>query len=104
MNLPIGNQYGLIAQDVEQVLPNLVKDSKFVAPEGFSEGSSQTQETLLKQKETIDFKAVNYTELIPIIIKGMQEQQKQLLLQQLHIELQNRQIEDLKNIINKLAT
>jgi hypothetical protein len=29
MNLPDGSHYGLIAQDLEQVLPNLVKDTKF---------------------------------------------------------------------------
>ena len=29
MNLPKGIHYGLIAQDVEKVLPNLVKNSKF---------------------------------------------------------------------------
>ena len=59
-----GNQFGLIAQDVEAVIPELVKT--------YEDG----------------YKAVNYTELIPILIKGVQEQQKQ--------------IEELKEEINKL--
>jgi hypothetical protein len=42
------------------------------------------------KSETIDFKAVNYTELIPIMIKGMQEMQAK-------IDEQQRRIEELEN-------
>ena len=97
MNLPEGKQYGLVAQELEEVLPNLVKQSEFdpnmvknigkPAPQPTiptAGGDKQTikqptvndakQQTVAKE-EKIDFKAVNYTELIPIMIKGMQEQQ-----------------------------
>lgn len=68
LQLPAGKHYGLIAQDLETVLPNLIKETELnpKSREGSSSGStSQAKET---------FKAVNYTELIPILIKGMQEQ------------------------------
>ena len=47
-----------------------------------------------KKGEIIDFKALNYTELIPIMIKGMQEQQtiieelkKQMVEMKIEMEL-----------------
>src|SRR5207253_5782882 len=61
MNLPRGKHYGLIAQDVEQILPNLVKETKYNAAK-ISAGK-----TTLAQGEVIDYKGVNYTELIPLL-------------------------------------
>ena len=75
MNLPEGKHYGLIAQDVEQVLPNLVKDTKFDTKMVLPLTKPGTAPTTQQASEVIDFKAVNYTELIPIVIKGMQEQE-----------------------------
>jgi len=51
-------QYGLIAQEVEKTLPELVEEKPF--PNGKN------------------FMTVNYTGLIPILIKGMQEQQSEI--------------------------
>ena len=106
MNLPTGEHYGLIAQDVEEVIPGLIKNTKFETSmasraakdpsiASMSKGPGQqisqttpapTPKTL---SETIDFKAVNYVELIPIMIKGMQEQQQE--------------IEELKKLVEKIA-
>jgi hypothetical protein len=69
MNLPAGKHVGLIAQDVEKLLPELVKN--FVEPAEYdSLGKIKTN--------PVEFKAVNYIALIPYLIAGMQEQQAQI--------------------------
>ena len=107
MNLPQGEHYGLIAQDVEKVLPNLVKNSKFDADRASSFKPAGLKNRLTandkKNGGTIDFKALNYTELIPVIIKGMQEQQQQIQEQlQVNEQLQV-QITELKKIVQSLS-
>lgn len=62
-----GTQIGLVAQEVEPVLPELVSTSKDVE----------------------QIKSINYTGLLPIVIKAIQEQQAQ-------IEAQTKTIEQLK--------
>jgi hypothetical protein len=104
MNFPKGDRYGLISEDVEKVLPNLVKETKYDVTKSVEtemrdpkDPSKQIKvSNLQKTGETIDFKAVNYTELIPILIKGMQEQQQT-------IETQQQQINDLKQMVQTLA-
>jgi hypothetical protein len=112
LHLPKGTHYGLLAQDVEEVLPNLVttadhKDLKRQKPVTEAKPGSHRviQETKPKEKpEFISIKAVNYVELIPIMIKAMQEQQAentslkvQLADQQLQITELRQMLLDLKN-------
>ncbi|MBK9639390.1 MAG: tail fiber domain-containing protein [Bacteroidetes bacterium] len=67
INLPQGNHFGLIAQDVELILPNFVKTA--IAPEVFDSINNITY-------PEFSYKAVNYTEFIPILIQGFKEQQQ----------------------------
>jgi hypothetical protein len=104
MNLPQGNHYGLIAQDVEKILPNLIKGSKFDVDKATTSKPSVTKNASAqndkKSDEVIDFKALNYTELIPIIIKGMQELNENL---QQQIQQEQQRIDKLEKLIEKLS-
>lgn len=66
MNLPKGNQYGLIAQDVELILPSLTSH----AFQAYDEAASNTPEG-----QGYEFKVLNYIRIIPILVTGMQAQQ-----------------------------
>lgn len=58
--MPSGTQYGLIAQELELVLPQLVKEVS--RPNSLDDPSDESIYT---------FKAVNYTRLIPFLIAGI---------------------------------
>jgi len=64
-NLPKGNQFGLVAQDVQKVFPELVQEQ--VKPARFDEKTKE------KLSDEVKYLGVNYTGLIPIIISGMQD-------------------------------
>lgn len=69
MHLPSELQFGVIAQEIEEVLPNLVRDC--ISPQKLDEAGNVVE-------EAISFKAVNYIELIPILIQAVKEQQVQI--------------------------
>ena len=80
LNLSGKENYGVIAQDLEKILPSLVKEVPVPQDKGF------TAEKI---------KSVNYTELIPILIQGMKDQQTQIEAQQAQIKAQQAQIDQL---------
>ncbi len=88
MHLAEGLQMGLIAQDVEQVFPNLV---------GLNHHPEQRDKTGKIIADGIDYKGMNYIGLIPVVIEGIQEQQSAISTQKSTIQLQQTQIADLKS-------
>lgn len=109
LNLPKGNHYGLLAQDVQEVLPNLVSESshelKSVQPmqavKLSAEGKPLPEPAVTQQKETIEsikIKGVNYIELIPIMVKAMQELKTETDKQIADLKSE---ISDLKSLISK---
>lgn len=76
--LPREKQYGFMAQELEQVLPDLVKDVDVMTE------PTDDEESLPETAGQI--KTVNYTALIPILVQGMQEQQEIIKDQQKRIE------------------
>ncbi len=67
MILPVGTHYGLLAQEVESILPGAVRDC--VHPERMDTLGNQTH-------AEIAYKAVNTNELIPFLIGAIKEQQQ----------------------------
>jgi hypothetical protein len=70
MNLKTKSEIGLIAQDLEKVLPDLVSD--IVSPV-FS-GDDEKSKTL----KSITLKGVDYISLVPILLQAIKEQQAQI--------------------------
>lgn len=69
-------RFGLIAQEVEHVIPNVIRDEDVdVDPESGE---------IIRSKSEV--KAMNYMELIPVLIKAMQEQQHYIETLELRIE------------------
>jgi hypothetical protein len=64
MHLPSGKHYGLVAQDLQQVLPELVVEQKYIASNS--------------KDKSFDYLSVNYNELIPVLISGIKEQQQEI--------------------------
>lgn len=68
MNLPKGKRFGLIAQDVETVFPELI--TEITEPD--------TSEIPEPNKKLNTFKAVDYVSLIPILVQAIKEQQQEI--------------------------
>jgi hypothetical protein len=81
MELPEGKQYGLIADEVKQVFPSMVKQA--VQPAKYENDDSRSGR---KVADEVSFEAVNYTAMIPVLIAAMQEQQAMIEAQQKRIE------------------
>lgn len=66
--LPKGKQFGLLAGDLEAVLPELVQENP-VQPDAADKDSKTPPET---------FRTVNYIGLIPVLVGAIKEQQAQI--------------------------
>jgi hypothetical protein len=81
MNLAAGKQFGFIAQELQQVYPELVHDAvnRVENPKDRSDRSLD-----------LHYKSVDYMSLIPVLTKAIQEQQQT-------IEQMQKEIDQLKN-------
>jgi hypothetical protein len=89
MGLPLGEKMGFLAQDVELVLPGLIKESVFEtrnAPEIAGQAPAYEKAGLPLPNETIEFKALNYVDMIPLLVKAVQEQQQMIGTMQAEID------------------
>ncbi|MGB3946685.1 MAG: tail fiber domain-containing protein, partial [Bacteroidia bacterium] len=86
-------QHGVIAQQLEQVLPELVKTS-----------TKQADYDSLGNEihPAITFKAVNYIGLVPVLIKGMQEQQQTIDSLHLRTNVQDSIITSIQNQLTQV--
>jgi hypothetical protein len=74
-------QIGFLAQDLEQVLPAMVRESRLT-----SMGHTTRDGKNNVKSESMDAKTVNYDALIPVLTQAIQEQQAQIQALQKEIE------------------
>lgn len=79
LDLPMGKQYGFVAQEVEEVLPELVSISTETEVNG----------------EVTSLKGINYIQMIPVLTQAMQEQD-------IVIQKQQAEIDELKTLVRQL--
>lgn len=77
MNLPEGKHYGFIAQELETIMPELVTNNVHAA---------EYNEKKEKISDEIKFKAVNYIEMVSILVASVQEQQQ--IIEKLQAEME----------------
>jgi hypothetical protein len=93
MHFPEGTHYGFIAQEVEQVIPELV--SNVAHPDQMDSSGNISY-------ASFNYKTVNYQGLVPVLVKGHREQQD--LINSLvteNLSLQNTQ-QNLQGLVNEL--
>jgi hypothetical protein len=101
MSLPETPQVGFIAQDLQRVFPDLVSQQVHNSVDNGVHSSGED--------ERIDFLGVNYIGMIPILTKGIQEQQElieeqktELRVQGDEIKKQSKEISALKARLDKI--
>ena len=104
MNLPKGTQSGFIAEELEKEFPELV--TKTIHPESPKElekrnDKESEKKTIRKPNDKVEFKAVNYTGLVPHLIKGIQEQQVKIEAQQSKIDYLEKELQEIKALLKK---
>ena len=89
MNFSKTKQFGLIAQDVQEVFPELVQPGTHPA-----KVDQKTGETI---GQDVNFIGMDYTGLTPIMIQAIKEQQAQIEELKKMLEAQQLLINELKN-------
>ena len=77
MNFPSGQQVGLLAQEVETVVPALVRATRVEAT---------TDSAGVEVTPAVEYKAVNYAGLVPYLIGAVQQQQQQIAAMQAQLD------------------
>jgi hypothetical protein len=83
-----GTKLGLIAQELQQVLPEVVRDWDWVEDE---QG--------IRTKQPAEILGVYYSDLIPVLIKSIQEQQQIIKQQKVELDQLKAQIVSQNNLI-----
>jgi hypothetical protein len=83
MALPSGEHYGLVAQEVEKILPELVGDLYHPAKPALRGDNPEIG-------ESFGYKGIDYIELIPILVQAIKEQQETIDELKAEVELLKR--------------
>lgn len=93
LNLPYGKQFGVLAQELEKVIPELVLNTQT---------ADQYDQDGKLIESGFDLKGVNYQGLIPILLAGIQEQQAAIADKQAQLDAKQAQLDQLTDRLSKL--
>lgn len=88
LNLPKEQQFGFMAQDLKDIFPNLVREDQ-----QYNEDGTEKDFTL---------HSVNYTGLVPVTVRAIQEQQEIIERQQSEINMLRAEMDELKAILSNI--
>ncbi|MGB3946380.1 MAG: hypothetical protein WBM13_00225 [Bacteroidia bacterium] len=94
MNFSSQKQYGLIAQEVQQILPELISTT--------NKGAVYDTAGVVITP-AVDYLTLNYTAFIAILMKGMQEQEQKINTLTTKTDNQDALINSLQQQINTLS-
>ncbi len=97
MGLNSEMEYGFIAQEVQTVLPEIVREKNLP--------TNATIEVKANEKQKADiakFMVMDYTRIIPILTQAVKEQQQQIEQQNTQLDAQQKQLEELKSMVKQL--
>lgn len=94
MNLAPGRQFGFIAQELQEIFPELVHESLNTIPWEDKDGRITTEE--------IDYLGVDYISMVPILTQAMQEQQQIIEAKEERIRHLEERLEQLEILVWQL--
>ncbi len=89
VNFAEGNQHGFIAQELEEVFPEMVEEHGLLLEENLYKMGKDGNPVMIDDPKSMMIKTVNYNAMIPVLTKGIQEQQ-------MEIDAKDAQIADLQ--------
>ncbi len=95
---------GLMAQDLEAVFPELIQEVSADRNHNEKEGEGEHTPHSADDREEFKFKAVNYSGLVPVLIAGMQEQQRDMESKDLQINALEERINRLARVLSQMAS
>ena len=106
MGFSEGLRFGFVAQELEEVFPELVSQSRHTLPAiaasaGGVERSPKPR--VVEAAMEVSYKSVNYLDLIPVLVQAIQEQQAEIETQQAFLASQQAEIQALKDALSKLG-
>ncbi|MCD4681208.1 MAG: tail fiber domain-containing protein [Bacteroidales bacterium] len=97
MNFNEGRQFGFVAQELENIFPELVSDEIHSYDEIVMKNGKETEE-----EHSFKYKGINYIGMIPVLTEAIKEQQDIIEKQQSAIEKQQKEIDELKVLVGQL--
>ncbi|MCW3125143.1 MAG: hypothetical protein JWO03_801 [Bacteroidetes bacterium] len=97
MSLPSGNQIGVLAQNLQSVFPNLVKEKTVIA-------HLPADSNAKKRGDNISFLSVNYLGLVPVLVAAVKDMDGSQTDMKNQIEQLKKDNADLRNLVNDICS